>query len=168
MAPIQLFYFSKIVSDDIVNEFVKSISTTGLSLSVEQNEKFPIQGGLEWIAPTALIVYLTKPYFESFLSEMGKDHYNLLKKALKVVANRLLGRSKPKIHLFPIKGQRQNSEKYSMTFSMYVKLSENLNLKLLFPTELQEEGIHEIIEVYSTFIEALYTGQIDEKLIHSA
>ncbi len=53
-----------------------------------------------------------------------------------------------------------------MTFSMYLNVSENLNLKLLFPIGLQEEEVYEIIEAYSNFIEALYEDQIDEELIH--
>ncbi len=166
MTQIALCYFSEFVSDDIVDEFVAIVSTSGLSLTVEREEEVPIQAGLEWLAPTALIVFLAKPYFESFLSEMGKDHYNLLKKALKAVANRLLGRSRPKIRLIQSKGKAKSSGEYSLAFSIYVEISEKLNLKLLFPTELQEEGVHEIIKAYSNFIEALYVGQIDETLMH--
>jgi hypothetical protein len=165
MTQIGLSYFSEIVSNDIVDEFVSTISTSGLSLSVEREEEVPIQAGLEWLAPTALIVFLAKPYFQSFLSEMGKDHYNLLKKALKAIANRLLGRSGPKIHLIHSRGKAKSSGEYSLAFSIYVEVSEKLNLKLLFPSELQEEGVHEIIEAYSNFIETLYAGQLDETLI---
>lgn len=166
MTQINVWYISEVVSDDIVDEFISTITTPGFSPSVEREEKVPVQAGLELLAPTALIVFLAKPYFESFLSEMGKDHYNLLKKALKAAANRLLSRSGPKIRLVHSNGKIKNSGKYSLTFSIYVEVSEKLNLKLLFPVELQEEGVHEIIEAYSSFIEALYAGQIDEILIH--
>ncbi|MCF8145638.1 MAG: hypothetical protein K9N21_17130 [Deltaproteobacteria bacterium] len=166
MTQIGLCYFSRIVSDDVVDDFVSTISTSGLSLTVEREEEVPIQGGLEWLAPTALIVFLAKPYFEAFLSEMGKDHYNLLKKALKKAANRLLGPSRPEILLVHSKGKVKSSGEYSLAFSIHVKVSEDLNLKLLFPTELREEGVHEIIEAYSDFIAALYAGKVDEELIH--
>jgi len=164
MKQISLWYVSRIVQDDIVNEFVSSISVPGLFVSVERKEEYPIQAGLEWLAPTALIVFLAKPYFESFLSEMGKDHYNLLKKALKAVANRLLGRRGPKIRRIS-KGKAENSIKYSIAFSIYVDVSENLTLKLLFPAELEEEDVHEMIEAYLNFIEALYAGKIGETLV---
>jgi hypothetical protein len=152
------------VQDNIVNEFVSSISAPGLSVSVEREEKYPIQAGLEWLAPTALIVFIAKPYFQSFLSEMGKDHYNLLKKALKAIAGRLVSRSRPKIRSIA-KGKAKSSEQYSIAFSIYVEVSEKLTLKLLFPTELEEDGVHKIIEAYSNFIEALYAGKIDENLM---
>jgi hypothetical protein len=164
MTQIGLWYVSGMVQDGIVNEFVSSISAPGLSVSVEREEKYPIQAGLEWLAPTALIVFLAKPYFQSFLSEMGKDHYNLLKKALKAVANRLLGRAGPKIRRIA-KGKGESSVKYSRAFSIYVDVSEKLTLKLLFPAELEEEGVHKIIEAYSNFIDALYAGKIDETLM---
>ncbi len=164
MTQISLWYISEMVRDNIVNEFISSISAPGLSVSVKREEKYPIQAGLEWLAPTALIVFILKPYFQSFLSEMGKDHYNLLKKALKSVAVRLLGRSGPKIRSIA-KGKAKSSSKYSRAFSIYVDVSEKLTLKLLFPTELEEEGVHKIIEAYSNFIEALYAGKIDENLM---
>lgn len=166
MTQIGLWYISEMVSDDVVDEFVSTISTSSLSFCVEREEEVPIQAGLEWLAPTALIVFLAKPYFESFLSEMGKDHYILLKKALKAVANRLLGRSGPKLRLIHSKGKAKSSGEYSLASSIYVEVSEKLSLKLLFPTKLQEEGVREIIEAYSDFIEALYAGQIDETLMH--
>lgn len=161
---IGVWYLSQLVSDEVVDEFVTTVSTSGLSLSVEREEEVPIQAGLEWLIPTALVVFLAKPYFQSFLSEMGKDHYNLLKKALKKVANRLLNRSGPKIRVVS-KGKAKSSGEYSLAFSIYVDVSEKLNLKLLFPAELGEEGVHEIVEAYSDFIEALYAGQIDEAVI---
>lgn len=167
MTQIGLCYYSRIISDDVVDDFVSTISTSGLDLSVEREEEVPIQAGLEWLAPTALIVFLAKPYFESFLSEMGKDHYNLLKKALKSVASRLLCRFGPKIYPVHSNGKVKRSGEYSLAFSMYVKVSEDLNLKLLFPSRLQDEGVHEIIDAYSSFIEALYAGQIAEELIHT-
>ncbi len=162
MTQIGLYYFSGIIPDDIVDEFVAAVSASGLSLSVEREDEVPIQAGLEWLAPTALIVFLAKPYFQSFLSEMGKDHYNLLKKALKTMASSLLGRSRPKINLIQSSGKIKSSGQYSPAFSIYLEVSEKLTLKLLFPTELEEQKIHEIIEAYLDFIEGLYTGQIDE------
>jgi hypothetical protein len=164
MTQICLWYVSEMVQDNIVNEFVSSISAPGLSVSVEREEKYPIQAGLEWLAPTALIVFIAKSYFQSFLSEMGKDHYNLLKKALKAIAGRLVGRSRPKICSIA-KGKSKSSEQYSIAFSIYVDVSEKLTLKLLFPTELEEDGVHKIIEAYSNFIDALYAGKIDENLM---
>ena len=165
MIQIGLQYLSKIVSDEVIDDFVSTIEYSGLSLSVEREEKVPIQNTIEWLAPTALIVYLAKPYFESFLSEMGKDHYNLLKKALKKVAKQLLGPSGPKMHIVNSNGAIKTTGDFSLTFSIIVGVSESLNLKLLFPTELREEGVHEIIEAYSNFIDSLYTGDLKEELI---
>jgi hypothetical protein len=162
---IGLCYFSDIIPDEIVNEFVAAVSAPRLSLSVEREEVVPIQAGLTWLAPTALIVFLAKPYFQSFLSEMGKDHYNLLKKALKELASRLLSHSCPKIHLIQSSGKTKSHAEYSLAFSIWLEVSEKLRIKLLFPVELEEKKVHEIIEAYSSFIEALYTGQIDERLV---
>ncbi|TCL38874.1 hypothetical protein EV210_103358 [Anaerospora hongkongensis] len=38
---------------------------------------------LEWLMPSAIVVYLTKPFFEAFFTEAGKDAYDLFKSSLK-------------------------------------------------------------------------------------
>jgi len=159
-----LVYVSEAVPDQLIEEFVETISTPELTPIVERVEKFPFQAGIEWLAPTALIVYIAKPYFEAFLSEMGKDHYALLKNALKTVANRLLGRSGPKVRI--VSGSRvRGANNYSMAFSIYVVVNEDLNLKLLFPLNLTTEEIHEAIEAYTDFIENLYLGNINQDIM---
>src|SRR5215213_6382964 len=37
----------------------------------------------EWAVPGLIVAYVLKPYFDSFLGEAGKDHYNLLSTWLK-------------------------------------------------------------------------------------
>lgn len=165
MDTIRLVYFSEAVPDQLIDELVGTIAMPGLSPIVERVEKFPIQAGIEWLAPTALVVYIAKPYFEAFLSELGKDHYALLKKALKTAANRLLGRSGPKIRIVHSGGKSRGANKYSMAFSICVVVDEKLNLKLLFPLELTTEEVHEAIEAYTDFIENLYLGNINQDII---
>ncbi len=45
---------------------------------------------LEWVIPGLIATYILKPYFEAFLKEAGKDHYQILKKKM----NNLLSTAK--------------------------------------------------------------------------
>lgn len=95
MVPIAIQYNAEVVPDDLVDEFVAAIATTEFTPDVNRLERSPIYATIEWLVPTALVIFITKSYFQSFLTEMGKDHYTLLKNALKRAANRLIGQSGP-------------------------------------------------------------------------
>jgi len=82
--------------DDAVSEFVTTVERPGLELRVQHQEPTP-RASMEWLAATAVVVYLAKPYFDGFLSEMGKDHYNALKRGLVALGKRLLSRSAPQV-----------------------------------------------------------------------
>lgn len=155
MNPIRLWYVAEMVPEDVISGLTEAISASGGPSLVEREEKYPMQAGLEWLAPTALVVFIAKPYFESFLTEMGKDHYNLLKKAVKKAATHLLNRSAPKFRIIHSPGKVHTAATYSPAFSIYVEINSKLNLKLLFPSEPTEKEIEEIFDVYSSFIEDL-------------
>jgi hypothetical protein len=65
-------------------EFKKSVraiadSSKGLQAKEYLSKPF---ASLEWAIPTAVIIYLTKSFFDGFLKEMGKDSYAALKEML--------------------------------------------------------------------------------------
>lgn len=165
MNQIRLWYVAEMVPEDVISGLTEAISASGGAPLVEREEKYPMQAGLEWLAPTALVVFIAKPYFESFLTEMGKDHYNLLKKALEKAAARLLDRSAPKFRIVHSPGKVHTAATYSPAFSIYVEINSKLNIKLLFPADPTENEIQEIFEVYSSFLEDLYLGQIKQSLL---
>lgn len=48
---------------------------------------------------------------------------------------------------------------------MYVEINRELSLKLLFPVVLTEEEVQEVIEAYTSFIDDLYSGTINDELL---
>jgi len=51
--------------------------------SVKRTEEQSPYAAIEWAIPTVIITYLTKPFFEAFLSEGGKELYKLVKEQVK-------------------------------------------------------------------------------------
>ena len=62
-------------SPESIERFKSEVDVPGLSVSIEARPEPGPFATLEWLAPTAVIAYIAKPYFETFLKEMGKDHY---------------------------------------------------------------------------------------------
>jgi len=64
--------------EELIIQEIKEIHADKLDLKILKKDNTNFMA-FEWIIPTMFIVYILKPYFNSFLSEAGKDHYNILK-----------------------------------------------------------------------------------------
>ena len=122
--------FGEIVTSDIANE--------KLNLYIKREEP-RIWNSVEWAIPGLIAAYILKPYFESFLKEAGKDHYQLLKKCL----NKLLKLNKDApvetvvSDLSPKKVDKNNTQ--SKAISVHIELKDNRKIKLLFDNQLDIE-----------------------------
>lgn len=89
---------------------------------------------LEWAIPGLIVVYIAKSYFEGFLQEIGKDHYDKLKTWLK----KLLLKSKDlKVQVVSIgENKIDPSNSQSKAISIFIELGNGRKMKLLFDEEL--------------------------------
>ncbi|MGY8775714.1 hypothetical protein [Spongiibacter tropicus] len=82
--------YPKHISEGSISVFLSEIDHSGLSLAQDETEGNESYAGLEWLMPTAVMVFIAKPYFDSFLKEAGKDHYHILKNAIGKLAKESL------------------------------------------------------------------------------
>ena len=61
------------IPEDVFAEFLRIVTAETLDLQVQSREEDGPFAALEWLVPTAVIVYIGKSYFDGFLKEMGKD-----------------------------------------------------------------------------------------------
>ena len=112
----------------------------GLYVRVEPIEFIQYRAGVEWLLPTAVVAYLVKPYFESLLKEMGKDHYHLLIRGLKGVYARILQKYGDRIKNIGSNGKvNENAPNYSPAFSIEAEASRGHRFKLLIQSDIDEE-----------------------------
>jgi len=81
--------YRKEICTDVIDDFIQLVSVPRLRLIVDKREKDGPYAGIEWLLPTAVVFFICKSYFDGFLKEMGKEHYHLLKNALKILAKRV-------------------------------------------------------------------------------
>jgi hypothetical protein len=121
---------------------------------------------LEWAIPGLIVAYLAKPYFEGFLQEMGKDHYESVKAWLKKVLSRARELDTRVISV----GEHKTSGKdtQSKAISIFIDLKDGRQLKLLFDSDLTEDdwsnGLQEILEMVMANYEAKTDDQLAEAL----
>ena len=87
------------IDKKVFNTFIDAISNNRLLLKTIPVEKRGPFAGMEWLVPTAILVYVGKSYFDGFLKEMGKDHYQLLKKGFYSLWEKLVSPESPQLVL---------------------------------------------------------------------
>jgi hypothetical protein len=136
-------------------EFVRAVETPTLHLQLEAREPEGFRAGLQWLLPTAAVVFIAKSYFDSFLKEMGKDHYKILKSAIKTLAGKILGRCGPKITVVGTTGKVLNDDPYSFAFSVLVDIGEGRRAKLLFKRGIDPEYISLAVDAFTDLVRGL-------------
>ncbi|MCE1181726.1 MAG: hypothetical protein LWW81_05385 [Rhodocyclales bacterium] len=145
-----------------IDHFARDINHPGLIYLQDEREDFGIYAGLEWLVPTAVVVYLAKPYFTAFLSEAGKDHYQLLRKALVELAKRYIGAGAPQLRAVSAGGKaKEPSGKYSLVFSVVADLDQATSIKLLIESDLEHAAVEQATEAFLDFIKDIHLGQAD-------
>ncbi|WP_110686072.1 hypothetical protein [Salinicola aestuarinus] len=126
------------IPQGFIDEFSATVSAPRLQLKIESRSR-GFYASIEWALPTLVIAYLAKPYFEGFLQEAGKDHYQALKKGILQLARRLHG-----------KHPERRDRKRSLLFSTIVSLQDGRSLKFIFP-----EGVS--LEKYEIAVDSMYS-----------
>jgi len=124
--------------------------------TVKRTKDIGPYAGIEWAIPTVVITYLTKPFFEAFLNEGGKDVYKLVKEQVKklIIANRenrynLIAASQSPDKL---------SKKYdqSLTISLKAKLNPKLHVTVLINDNMPKLQADAMLEGMFQLLQFMY------------
>lgn len=147
--------FGEVITSDIQHEKLH------LLLKREETKAW---SSLEWAIPGLIAVYILKPYFEAFLEEAGKDHYNLLKqslsKLLKLNKNApietVVSKSTPK------KLNKENTQ--SKAISIHIEIKDERTIKLLFDNELELDDWTKALENILDTVQKNYLESPNDEL----
>lgn len=124
---------------DKIEKDLEYLKDTDLNVYVHKNEESPFFNSFEWIIPSAFGVYILKPYFDSILSEAGKNHYDLFKKFISQYLK------KGKEFNFSLIAAKESSKKLSKTYNnsltvaLEIQAKNNRVIKVLFDNSLSLE-----------------------------
>jgi hypothetical protein len=145
------------------DEFVAEVQRSDLELRCEARERPGPYAGLEWLIPTAVVVFIGRAYFDAFLKEAGKDHYQILKAALKKLTMKFIGPSAPigRIYFAGANKVQSPVPRYSLAYSVIANLGNGLSVKLLLTPDLSAEECNSAVEAFTAFLEAGVGGTLD-------
>ena len=155
----------EVFSKEKIDENLTPFNESEIKLKVNL---YPIRAYacMEWVMPTAAFVVIFKPYFESFMSEMGKDHYDLLKKSLQNWSSQSDSRNTRKLTANGPKDAKTEHYSQSLYQSIKLECKDGRTIKLLFDVELDQihwsNAITELLDLFEEY----YTKDGDSRLDH--
>jgi hypothetical protein len=109
-----------------------------------------------------VVLFLGKSYFDGFLKEAGKDHYNLLKRATIKLTKEYIGPAAKKVFPFFTPGKFISGEpEYSLAYSIVGELGEGITAKLLLEPHLPNEESAAAIASFLDFLKSHHDGSLD-------
>jgi hypothetical protein len=139
-----------------VNEFIKENQQIQIEV-IERPSGFC--NALEWLMPSAIVVYLTKPFFDAFFTEAGKDAYALFKSSLKKFVRKIKLKNEFGYYV------TTNKQKEMRKLDFYYKVGD-VHLKFLLCNSLDDDvqvaAVERLVEVIKPKYEKNLLTRIEE------
>jgi len=151
------------VSAEPFDDFLAQVANEKVTLKVEVREPDgPFAAG-EWIVPSIVGVFIVKSYFDGFLKEIGKEHYLILKDALKKLTCRFIGPTAPPVTLVAAGKNKVSSPnpRFSLMYSISLVIERGLVFRLLLEPDMTEVDASEAVERFLSFGAQLFDGTAD-------
>ena len=150
--PDILLSYDERIPEEEFDEFISLIASDKISF-IKEPRPHGTFAGVEWLLPTAVIIFISKSYFDSFLKEMGKDHYHYLKKGILALRKKFFGENPEiKFHHIGSPSTKLSDSPYSLTFSIMSNTKDGRSLKFLISENSSPDIYRESIE---SFLESL-------------
>ena len=150
------------VPADFMDQFCTDVNAVSLDVQRIARPAQGPQASIEWLAFPVIAFFLLKPYFDGFMAEAGRDHYAIVRKALKALWSKLFAKNRElRVAVITPSGERKS--KYSIMFAIYTFTDTGRLTKLLFREDCREDEYAESIDVFLDFLESYHCGNIQEK-----
>ena len=136
----------------LLDEFCATVNSDALDFRrIVRPEPGP-QAGIELFAFPAIAVFLFEAYFRGFMTEAGKDHYLLLRKALKMLWQKLIAKNRDvRVAMITMSGEIKLE--YSMLFAVYATSDKGQLIKLLIREDCSQDEYAASIDAFLNFLE---------------
>ena len=165
LLPALAISFQAPAKESDFDEALRLLKSEDHEILIEEREPSGPFAGLEWLIPTAVIFFIGKAYVDGFVKEIGKDHYNLLKKALKTLWVKLVGPQSPALTIIGTAGKVRASPEYSLLFSLLAEAPDGLRFKLLIRSYASQDEYQATIDAFIDFLDAFHTGHLSPELV---
>jgi hypothetical protein len=123
---------------------------------------------LQYLMPTAVVVYLLKPYFEKFLTKMAEDHYDWCKAAVKKLWSNFVSNDRSfRSQLVGTRGKLFEND-LALELSFVAKTADHQCFHLLFPHSISASEFQTAIVAFYSLMSRHDRDRQKSVLIRSA
>ena len=155
-------------AEDELKEALHDLSAVGISYDVKIYQPGP-QAVLEWLVPTALVLWVGDKYFGAFLEEAGKDHYQALKLFTSKVFDKTLGRNATVTRtLRTMSGIKKPDIVFSGNLSVMYQAADGWTARLLFPLDVTSSQYELACQRFAELVSSYLAEPISSPLVFEA
>jgi len=166
---VLIYYNANLVADDLVPELLNDYVGLGSGPAITHVEKDPpTWAGLEWYIPTALCIWIIKPYADGLLKEMAKDHYAFLKQHVPKLYRRFLAPDRVvRVRVVGTPGKVAEVPTFAREFSFEAKIGEKQKVRLLFKDDCTLEDALRGTELFCKLVDDVADESVTSPLIRA-
>ena len=153
--------YSEYLPSDIFDSFGASIKSENLNILVQSKPDGEVFCCPEWYIPAAVAAYIGKSYFDGFLKEMGKDHYQTLKEQLSSLSNNIMYKPRIEPIIFGSKGKISGKNPFSAILAIHSETIDGYTFKLLVPKANDSIDYSQHINGFLEFLSDYHLGLKD-------
>jgi hypothetical protein len=141
---------------ELIDPFLNAVSDDRIEIIEEPRHDAMFFASVEWFIPTAVVLYLSKGYFDGFLQAAGEDHYELLKTTISTWFTRL---SHIRVTYLASANKKLRADNpFTGAISLLAEGKGNA-FKLMFRHEADEEEISQSIVAFLEFLRHFHSGR---------
>jgi hypothetical protein len=154
--PDLLLSFANSLDDRVFGEIGDDLRAGGAQVVVTRRPPEGPYAFLEWLIPTAVILWMVKPYVQEFSKETGKLHAGALHNGLCKLWSKVFG-PKPEI-TYSIVGTsgKVGSQVFSAAVSVKMTRNDGGDVILLFPSRTSDEDFSLAVERFIELMKKHY------------
>jgi hypothetical protein len=133
-------------------EFARTVSGGPLRVHLEATEPQGPLAGIMWTMMTLSAAFIGSNYFGGMLKELGKDHYLVLKDALAKLTQKTMEIPRIEPTLFGTTGKVDQTDPFSMGFSIWAELPNERRAKLLIPKVADKDDYATLSDAFFEFV----------------
>lgn len=152
---------TKRFDSSIFEDFLSEVEHVNLDIQIQETPERGPFATIEWFIPTAIIAFIGKAYFEEFLKEMGKDHYNALKSSLAKLTQKTISQPRIEPVLMSSSGKVSSDNPFSMAYSIMAEGNDGYRFKLLIPKYSPSVDYETIVLKFMDFIAEYHALGLD-------
>ena len=159
------------LSEQDFSDVLKHLNESRISYAFEQRQPMAY-ASLDWLIPTAVVVYITHSYFDGILKEIGKEHYQWFKSTLSSLYKKALGNDHEVEFTLVSAGKPKTPSHFSGTLSFLYTNELGYRIKLLFPLDVTADdyalSCNEFIKLITTHEKRIENEPLGEEIMYQA